>query len=229
MALRRLAHDVLDALLELAPVFGARDHAGKVQHEHSLASDIFRHKSHGNALRQPLHDRRLADAGFPDEAGVIFGAAAQDLHDAADLALAPDDRIKSSLRRKAGQVAAVGVDRRRRPGGAPHGAAAEEILLVEHAFHAHRDDRIPVHSADIDPHRVQEPCRDAVGIAEQGQQDVLGPDFRGAEGACQHLALREYIFRTRRKAALLLREDRVPGGDQLLDQLGKLFRRDPRI
>ena len=43
------------------------------------------HVAGDDALRQPLDDRRLADAGLADEHRVVLGAARQDLDDALDL------------------------------------------------------------------------------------------------------------------------------------------------
>ena len=49
------------------------------------------------ACAEPFDDGRLADAGFADEDGVVLGAAAEDLDDALDLALAADDGIELVL------------------------------------------------------------------------------------------------------------------------------------
>ncbi len=227
--LRSLVHDIFDALLKLAPVLGARDHAGKIQHKDASSPDIFRDEAHGNTLRQPLHDGGLADARLTDQTGVVLITTAQDLYDPGDLLLPPDDRVKPALRGEGCEISAVGIQGRRRPCGAPHGASAEEVLLVEHAFHAHRDDRVPIHTADIDPHRVQKTGRHAVRVTKQCEQDVLRADQLRAERGGQRLALAHHALRPGCKTAFFLDQDSVSRGDQFFDQAGQLLRRDPRI
>ena len=66
-----------------------------------------------DAMRQAFGDCRLADAGLADESGVVLGAAAQDLDDALDLLLAPDDRVELAQACRLGEVDAELVDRGR--------------------------------------------------------------------------------------------------------------------
>ena len=47
-----------------------------------------------DALREALRDGGLADARLADERGVVLGPPRQDLDDALDLLLAPDDRVE---------------------------------------------------------------------------------------------------------------------------------------
>jgi hypothetical protein len=48
----------------------------------------------GDALRQAFDNRGLADAGFADQHRVVLGAAAQDLDDTFQFAVATDQRIE---------------------------------------------------------------------------------------------------------------------------------------
>jgi hypothetical protein len=57
-------------------------------------SERLGHVAHGDALRDALDDRRLADARVADEHGVVLGAAAEHLQRAADLLVAADDRVE---------------------------------------------------------------------------------------------------------------------------------------
>src|SRR5262249_36320233 len=59
------------------------------------------------ALGQALDDGGLAGAGLADEDGVVLGAPAQHLDEAADLLVAADDRVELALAGHLGQVAAV--------------------------------------------------------------------------------------------------------------------------
>jgi len=48
-------------------------------------------------LGESFDDGGFADAGFADEDGVVLGAAAEHLHDAADFVIASDDRVELTL------------------------------------------------------------------------------------------------------------------------------------
>ena len=106
-----LVEDGLDAFLELAAVFRARDHQGQVEHDEALAVQELRHVVRGDLARQPLHDRGLADARLADEDGIVLRAAAEDLDHAFDLVVAADDRVELVFLRKGGQVASERVQR----------------------------------------------------------------------------------------------------------------------
>src|SRR6266545_3490828 len=56
-----------------------------------------RHLALDDPLRQPLHDRRLADAGLADQHRVVLGAPAEHLHDPLDFLLPADHRIQLAL------------------------------------------------------------------------------------------------------------------------------------
>ena len=53
----------------------------------------------------------LPDAGLADEHGIVFGAAGEHLHDAADFVVAADDGVDLALPRQRGEVAAVFFER----------------------------------------------------------------------------------------------------------------------
>ena len=61
-------HDRLDALLELAAVFGAGDHQGEVERDDALVAQEFRDVAGGDFLGEAFDDGGLADAGFADAA-----------------------------------------------------------------------------------------------------------------------------------------------------------------
>ena len=101
----------LQPLLELAAVLRAGDQRAHVERDDPLVLQPLGHVAAHDALRQPLDDGRLADAGLADEHRVVLGAARQHLDDAADLLVAADDRIELALARELGQVAAVPLER----------------------------------------------------------------------------------------------------------------------
>ena len=76
-----------------------------------LVAQALRHVAGDDALGQALDDRGLADAGLADEHRVVLGAAAQHLHDATNLVVAPDDRVELALAGGGGQVGGVLLQR----------------------------------------------------------------------------------------------------------------------
>ena len=107
-----LVDRVLDPLLEVAAVFRARDHACQVERDKPLLLELGRYIHLDDPPRDSLGDRRLADARLADEAGIVLGAACQDLEHPLDLLLPADHRIDLPLPRHLGEVAAVLVDER---------------------------------------------------------------------------------------------------------------------
>ena len=99
----------LEALFELAAVLGARDERAHIQGHDALVLEPFRHIAADDALRQAFHNRGLADPGLADQHRVIFRAARQHLDHAADLLVAPDDRVELALRCQLGEIAAVAL------------------------------------------------------------------------------------------------------------------------
>ncbi len=94
LALHQFFHDRLQPLFELAAVFRARHDQGKIEGKDALVRQEGRHIAVGNALRQALNDRGLADAGLADQHRIILGAPAQNLDDALDFAFAANERIQ---------------------------------------------------------------------------------------------------------------------------------------
>ena len=90
-----------------------------------------------DALREPLDDRSLADAGLADQDRVVLRAARQHLDHASDLLVAADDRIEPPRLGRLGQVApelrerlvaALGVGGRDAPAGRDLGDPGEELV-----------------------------------------------------------------------------------------------------
>ena len=110
----------LEALLELAAIFGARDQRAKIEREEFLVVQALRHVAVDDAQREPLDDRGLADARLADQHRIVLGPARQHLDGSADFLIAPNHRIKLAVAGSLGQIAriflqrVVGVFRRRR-------------------------------------------------------------------------------------------------------------------
>ena len=103
--------DGLEPLLELAAVLRAREQRADVERPDALALQALGHVARDDALREPLDDRGLADAGLADQHRVVLRPAREDLDDAADLLVAADDRIELAGLRERGQVAPVLLER----------------------------------------------------------------------------------------------------------------------
>lgn len=92
-----LVHHGLDALLELAAVFGAGHHHRQIQHDNPFVGQQFRHGATDTSLSKPFDDRRLADACFAEQHGIVLGPSTEHLDGSLNFALAPNHRIQLLL------------------------------------------------------------------------------------------------------------------------------------
>ena len=109
-ALHLLQHG-LQALLELAAVFRAREQHAHVEREDRLVAEALRHVAVHDALCEPLDDRRLADARVADQHRVVLRLAGEDLDHAADLAVTTDHRVEPPAARLRYEVPSVLLER----------------------------------------------------------------------------------------------------------------------
>ena len=164
-------YDVLDPLFKFAAVFGTCDHCRKIQDDKPFPADGIRYQAPADSLCQAFRNGGLANSRFPDQAGIILGPAAQNLHDPVDFPVASDDRIQRSLFSRFCQIAAVLVKGR--------GLAFRSIFLfsffirISDSVNPHGNDCLTVELLDIDIHRVQETGPDAVRIFQHRQQQMF--------------------------------------------------------
>ena len=141
-----------------------------------LVGEAFRHVAIDDALREPLDDRGLADAGLADQHRIVLGAPRQHLDGAPDLLVAADHRIDLAVARRLGEVAGIFLERvigvlgRRGVGGA---ALAQGL-----------DGGIEVLRRDAGP--GQDLARLAVLLERERQQQPLDRDVAVA-GLLGHL------------------------------------------
>ncbi len=213
-ALGDLLHHLLQALLELAAVLRAGDQRGQVERVDLLVLQQLGHLGVGDPLREALDDGGLADAGLADQHGVVLRAPREDLHDPLDLRLAPDARVELAFGGELGQVAAELVEQLRGLLALARGRPAPEPEPPpdwpwrrppgpgEHA------DDLVADLLGVGVEVEQDAGRDALVLAHQPEQDVLGADVVVAEA--QRLAQREleHLLGARRERDL-------PGGDLL--------------
>jgi hypothetical protein len=99
-----LGDDALEAVLELALHASASLESTHVQREHVHVLQLLGDVALGDGQRQPLDQRRLADAGLPHDDGVVLPAPHQDIDQAPDLRLAAEDRVEAILAGALGEV-----------------------------------------------------------------------------------------------------------------------------
>ncbi len=220
-----LLEDLLQPLLEVAAVAGTGDQRAEVEGVELAVLERLGHLALDDVLRQALDDRGLAHARLADEHGVVLRAAGQHLHDPLDLLLAPDDRVELALAGGLGEVAAELVeDERGRRRLALRAGARGGGLLATLVAREQLDDLLadPVEvGSELDQHLSS----DALALADQAEQDVLGADVVVAELQRLAQAQLEHLLRPRR-------ERDVPAGcllalaDDLLDLLTHGLQRD---
>ena len=173
----QLFDHLLQPLFELATVLRTRDQRADVQRDDPLVEQHLRHFAARDPLRQRLDDRCLADARLTDEHGVVLGAAREDLDDALDLLFAADHRVelvRACCRR---QVDAQLVNGRRAGGGSAALGGALRHALRQDARH------FGAHLVEAYAEAFQHAGSDALALADETQQQVLGADVVVAETA----------------------------------------------
>ena len=172
-----LLEHLLQALLEVTAVAGAGDQRAEVERVELLVLQRLGHLALDDRLGQALDDGGLADAGLADQHRVVLGAAAEHLHQALDLLLAPDDRVELALAGGLGEVAAELVEhQRRRRRGLGRGAGRLLALVAVEQLDDLLADLVQV-GAELHQHLRG----DAFALADEAEQDVLGADVVVAE------------------------------------------------
>ena len=174
-----LLEDLLQPLLEVTAVAAAGDQRAEVEGVELLVLERLGHLALDDRLGQALDDGGLADAGLADEHRVVLGAAGQHLHDPLDLLLAPDDRVELALAGGLGEVAAELVEHQRRRRGALGRAAGGGGLLALVA--GQQLDDLLAHPVEVGAELDQHLGGDALALADEAEQDVLGADVVVAE------------------------------------------------
>jgi hypothetical protein len=132
-------------------------------------------------LRKALDDGRLADARLADEDGVVLGPTAEHLHHAFHGQLAPDHRVELALARGLGEVAPELIEDGRAGGGALRGAAAAGGDGVLALVAAQELNDLLAHAAEVRTQLAEDLRGDALALANEAEEDVLGSDVVVAE------------------------------------------------
>ena len=173
-----LVHHRLDPLLELAAVFGARNHHGQVKHDDPPIGQQFRNVVVNDLLRQALDDGGLADPGLAQQHRVVLLPAAEDLDDPLNLGRPADDRVEFALAGHVRQVAAEGIERGRlalalfRFRG---GRGIAHFLALCPGAQQVQDFLADVLQLEAEVH--QHLGRHSILLTQQTEQEVLGADI----------------------------------------------------
>ncbi len=93
-ALADLSEHGLQAVLKLSAEFRPGQERPQIELHDAFVLEAFGDIAAHDPLRQPLHNRRLADPGIADQDGIVLRAPGEDLNDAADFLVTADDRIQ---------------------------------------------------------------------------------------------------------------------------------------
>ena len=116
VSLGGLLDHVLEALLKLTAILGARNEARQVERPDVLVHEVLGHVAGSDLLRQALDDGRFAHAGIAQDKRVVLGAARKDLHHALDFLFAANHGIELAVARL---LSEVGGELLERVGAAP--------------------------------------------------------------------------------------------------------------
>ncbi len=174
-----LLQHLLQPLFEVTAVTAAGDERTEVKRVELLVREGDRDLVGDDLLGQSFDDCGLADAGFADQDGVVLGATRQHLHHALDFLLTSDERVEFALASELREVATELVEdgRAARAFGvallATGGALAARLLAGLTGHHLNHLCTNPRH---IGPEVAQDLGRDAVALAHEPEQHVLGTD-----------------------------------------------------
>ena len=216
-----LLDDLLEPLLELAAVLGAGDERADVERQQPLAHQRLRHVAGDDALGQALDDRGLADARLADQGRVVLGPPREDLDDPLDLARAADAGVELAGARGGRQVDAHLVDRRR-PGRLPR-----LVLGVARGLREDVDD-LGAHPVERDAEALEHAGGDALALADEAEQQVLGPDVLVVEAPRLVDRQLDHLLGPRGQADLA-HDHAVAAADDELDRRAHLVELDAQV
>ena len=179
-----LLQDGLEAVFELAAELRAGDHGAEIERDDALVLEDLGHVAADDAAGEAFDDGGFADAGLADQHGVVFGAAREHLHDAADLLVAADHGVELAAAGQLGEVAGVFFQR----------LVLALGVLVGDALASRARRRAPLRMASwLRPARPGAAAAGSLFWSASGEQQVLGRDeivlevFGLFEGLIEHL------------------------------------------
>ena len=205
LVLLELLEDSLEALLELAAVLRARDDEREVEGQDLPLREEERDAALDDPLREPLDDRRLADAGLAEEDRVVLRPPREDLDDPLDLVVAADERVECALLGERRQVARV------------LGEERELLLLLGGLALLDEGDRLLADAVEVEAVSHEDAARDAGVDAEDADQEVLRADVGMHHRLGLVRGVGEDLLRLLRERQLLRRGDALDEDAVALD------------
>ena len=101
----------LEAVFKLAAIFCAGQHGAEVERDDALVAQALGHVAGDDAAREAFDDGGFAHAGLADQHGIVLGAAAEHLNDAANLFVAADDGVELAAAGEFGEILGVFFER----------------------------------------------------------------------------------------------------------------------
>ena len=176
-----LLQHLLEALLEVAAVAGARHQSAEVERVDLLVLQRLGHLATDDVLAESFDHGGLADAWLADQHRVVLGAAAEHLHHALDLLLAPDDRVELAVARELGEVAPELVEHHRPALLALARTPARRGLALAAGVAREQLDHRLSNAVEVGAELLQHLGGDTLALTDQPEQDVLGADVVVAE------------------------------------------------
>ncbi|MCY1410778.1 hypothetical protein D9M71_261530 [compost metagenome] len=105
----QLIEQRLEALLEIATVFGTGQQGTQVEGVNHAVGQQVRHLVVDNALGQAFGNRGFTHARLAHQQRIVFAPTRQDLRNALDFQLTPHQRIDATLAREFVEVAGISI------------------------------------------------------------------------------------------------------------------------
>ena len=168
-----LLEHLLQPLLEVASVAATRDQSAEVQGVDLFIPEGLGDVAAHNGLRQPFHDRGLADTGLSDKDRIVLRTPGEHGHHPLDFGFPPDDRIQLVLAGGLGQIPTELVEhhRGRRSVSLLRCSGRGRLLTLE-ATEQLQD--LIAHSIQVGTELHQDLGRDTFALSDQTEQDVFG-------------------------------------------------------
>ena len=225
--LAQFREQVLQALLEITPVLGARQQRAQIQGVDGGVEQRLGHPLFHDHPRQPLGDGGLADTRLAHQQGVVLAAAAEDLRGALDLERAAHQRVDTVRAGQLVEIAGVGFQRAGRCAlcAAVHFLALfRRRVVVLHLGNTVGDEIDHVQTVHV--LAVEQVNRLALLFVEDRHQHVGAGDFLIARGLHAEYGTLQHPLETQgrlRVAFTVFRQQRGGIVDELSQGLAQLF------
>ncbi len=99
-------HNAFHALFKFATILCACYHGGNIQRYNDFVPQVFWYGAVCDPLCQAFHHGGFTHAGFPDQAGIVFGSSGENLNHPFCFSISADDRVYAPFLCQLAQVCA---------------------------------------------------------------------------------------------------------------------------